>query len=189
MLLIYITVIAMLAMAKPRRGRRRRMGRYIRGNLDVDFALGTLAAQTLVSQLNADTVDERTRVTSIVATWALQGYTVTDNVGPIVVGVAHSDYSSAEIEAWVELATGWSEGDKVSQEVSNRLIRRVGTFSPPLDIASTALNDGRPVKTKLNWILNAGQNLRFWAYNQGSVAVGTTDPDVHITGHANLFPQ
>ena len=166
------------------------MGRYIRGNIDLDFALGTLAAQDVVVSAVAGVVAERTLVSSIVATYAMQGYTVTDNVGPVVVGVAHSDYSDAEIEAWIEQQTGsWSEADLPAREVASRKIRRIGSFSPPLSIASTALNDGKPMKTKLNWILNVGQNLKFWAYNQGSVAIGTTDPDVHVTGHANLWPR
>ncbi len=166
------------------------MGRYIRGNIDQDFALGTLAAQTGIRTALAATVTERTLVSSIENTYALQGFTVADNVGPIVFGVSHSDYSLAEIEAWIEQTTGaWAEGDKVAQEVSNRQIRRIGSFAPPISVATVGINDGKPVKTKLNWILNAGQTLAFWVYNQGSVAVGTTDPDMHTTGKANLWPR
>ncbi len=166
------------------------MGRYIRGNIDQDFALGTLAAQTGIRTALAATVKERTLLSSVVATYALQGYTVTDNVGPIVCGLSHSDYSLIEIEEWIEQTTGaWDEGDKVAQEVSRRQIRRVGSFDPTLSIAAVVLNDGKPVKTKLNWILNAGQTIAVWVYNQGSVSVGTTDPDMHTTGHANLWPR
>jgi len=189
MLLIYITLIAMLAMArKPRK--KRPMGRYIRGNIDADTALGTLAAQTGIRTALAAVVTERTLVSSIVCTYGLQGFTVTDNVGPVVCGVSHSDYSLVEIEQWIEQTTGaWAEADLVAQEISKRKIRRIGTFAPPLSLATVSLNDGKPIKTKLNWILNSGQTLAFWVYNQGSVAIGGTDPDFHATGHANLWPR
>ncbi len=49
------------------------------------------------------------------------------------------------------------------------------------------LNDGKPIKTKLNWILQEGQTLAFVGYNMGSVQVQTTTPDVRILGHANLW--
>ncbi len=165
------------------------MGRYIRGNIDLDFALGTLAPQDVVVQATQDTVNGRTLVSSVVATYTLQGYTVTDNVGPLQMGVAHPDYSDAEIEEWIELVTGWDEGDLISREKANRKIRRLGTFNPPLSIAAESLNAGRPIKTRLNWILNQGTGLKFWTYNAGTVAIGTTDPDVHVSGHANLWPR
>lgn len=180
-------------MAKhPRKRRGRRFRRYIKGNIDVDMALGTLAAQTLVAQAVADTVDERTFVSSAKLNWAMGDFTPIANSGPIRVGLAHSDYTAAEIEEWVELTTGWSEGDLVSQEISNRRIREVGVFPTSPGGASTGnsvLNDGKPITTKLGWILLGGQTLDVWAYNAGSAAVATTDPNMHAVGHANLWPQ
>ncbi len=165
------------------------MGRYIKGNIDLDFALGVLAPQDVVVQAVQDAVNERTLVSSIVCTYTLSGYTVVDNVGPIMVGVAHSDYVDAEIEAWIEQSTGWDEGDKIAREVAGRLIRKIGTIPMVTSLAASPLNDGKSIKTKLNWILNQGQNLKFWAYNHGSAAISGTDPDMHVDGHANLFPK
>ncbi len=192
MLLIYIIVLAVLAMArKPQRRRRRTMGRYIRGNINLKFALGTLGAGTVLLGTPADVVEERTMITSVVARYSLSGYTGGDNIGPVAIGIAHSDYSLTEVGEWVALATGWAEGDKVSQEISNRLIRRIGIFDVEGGSAGEAstLNEGRPVKTKLNWILTTGQNVNFWVLNMGSAALATTDPDVNVQGHANLFPK
>ncbi len=165
------------------------MGRYIRGNIDLDFALGTLAAQDVVVSAIQDTVNERSLISSIRCTYSLSGYTVTDNVGPIMVGVAHSDYSDAEIEAWIENALSWDEGDRAAQEVANLKIRKIGSIPMVTSLAASPLNDGKPIRTKLNWIVNQGQSLKFWAYNHGSVAVGTTDPDMHVDGHANVWPR
>ncbi len=189
MLEILVIVIAMLVMARKPTRRRRSMGRYIKGNIDLDFALGTLAAQDVVVSATQDTVNGRTLVSSIDCIYTLSGYTVVDNAGPIMVGVAHPDYADAEIEAWIENATGWDEGDKISQEIAKRLIRKIGTIPMVTSLASSPLRDGMPIKTKLNWILNQGTGLKFWAYNHGSVALSVTDPDMHVDGHANLWPR
>ncbi len=181
-----LITIVLIVMAKRR---RRSMGRYIKGNIEEDISLGTLGAETIISAAS-DTVQDRAILTSIDATWSLANYTPAANDGPIMVGVAHSDYSDTEVEQFLELDTSWAEGDKVDREVMNRLIRRIGVFDTPSDAAaSVTLNDGKPIKTKLNWILNTNQGVNYWVYNTGSGALGTTDPVVHIEGHANIFPK
>ncbi len=186
-LVIMAAVVIMMA-RKPRR--RRAMGRYIRGSVDEDMALGTLAAKTLVIQAFGDVVTERTLVTSLVAQWSLIGKTVADNQGPIMVGVSHGDYTAAEVEVWIERQNSWKEADLVAREISGRKIRRIGVFTQQgIDLGAMTLNGGRPVKTKLNWILNAGVTIDFWAYNNGSAALATTDPNVVVSGHVNLFPK
>ncbi len=166
------------------------MGRYIKGNVDEDMTLGTLAAKTAVLQQFTDAVEERSLISSLQLLWSLIGKTVADNQGPIMVGVAHSDYTLAEVEAWIELQTGWAEGDQVSREIQNRKIRRVGVFEETgQDLATQVLNQGRSVKTKLNWILTTGQSIKFWAYNNGSANLATTAPNVVLSGHANLWPR
>ncbi len=190
MLEILVIVIAMLVMAKKKPQRRRRMGRYIRGAVDEDMALGTLAAKTLVIQTFGNTVTERSLVSSVQLLWSMVGKSVADNQGPIMVGLCHSDYTAAEVEAWIEQQNSWQESDLVAREISGRKIRRVGVFPEQgADLSTQVLNDGKPIKTKLNWILNAGQSLDFWAYNNGSAALATTDPNVVISGHANLWPR
>ncbi len=166
----------------------RSMGKYLRGAVDEELALGTLASKTLVRAIFDNTVTESTLISSLVATYNLTGYTMVDNAGPITVGVAHSDYSAAEIEEVIEQTASWQAGNLVEQEKSRRKIRVIGTFSEEdLSSGSVALNDGKPIKSKLNWTLHTGQSLALWAYNNGSAALATTDPDVHLNGHANLF--
>ncbi len=170
--------------------KRRRMGRYIRGNVNEVLALGTLASLTGVIAAFDDTVEERTLISSIIASYALEGYTGVLGDGPVMVGIAHGDYSLAEIEAWIENAQGWQEGDHVAREVGARLVRVIGTFGVTVasDAGIETLNDGKKIKTKLNWILNASQTLTLWAYNLGSGAL-TTGSIVHANGHVNLFPK
>ncbi len=170
---------------------RRSMGRYLRGNLDEVIPLATLSPKDVLAVNVAGTVTERTLLSSIRATWSLGGMTPTLDAGPIQFGVAHGDYTSAEIEEWLEDAGQWTEGNKIAREISGRQIRSIGVLEAPESAAeSVVFNDGRPKKTKLNWILETGISLNLWVYNTGSVAVsGATGADVRCTGYANLFPK
>ncbi len=189
MLEILVIAIAMLVMAKTPK-RRRRMGRYIRGNVDEELTFGALGSRALVAAIFGETVNERTLVSSLVAKWSLDGLTLGENIGPFMVGVAHSDYTAAEVEAWIENTGSWNEGDLVQQEVGSRKIRQIGVFAAAtIDLMAVTLNDGKSIKTKLNWILLQGQSLDLWVYNLGAAAVATTTPSIHCEGHANLWPR
>ncbi len=163
-------------MAKHGRGRRRYRG-FRKLPFDVDIAGGTLAADDVTQTTFGTTLTEERRVLSIEASWGLTGLAATD--GPLVVGVAHSDYTAAEIEEALESSGSWDEGNKVSQEQGSRLVRQVGILTEE----ETALNDGQPVKTRLNWRLATGDTLQFWIWNRG---IGmTTGSLVKVSGHAN----
>jgi len=172
-----------------RRGRKFR--RYLRGKVEKTLDLGTLASKTLVSVNLDGSVEERTWISSVKATWSLSDFTNAIGDGPIAVGIAHSDYTDTEIEQWLETTNSWKEGDLVNQEIAKRKIRLVGTFkSSVADSQGIAvLNDGKPITTKLNFILNTGQTVSIWAYNQGDSALATTDPDMSVIGQANLWPR
>ncbi len=165
------------------------MGRYIRGNVDESFALGTLGAQALISNTWDETVEERTLVSSIVCTWALNGLLA--GQGPILFGVAHGDYGATEIEAVLENTGSWKEGDLTAQEISKRKVRIIGTFvgEGGTGTNDVRFNDGKPVKTKLNWVLQTGKTLKMWAYNISEDALSTADPTMKSSGHANLWPR
>ncbi len=183
-----LILILLPIFAAKRRGSGRRR-RYLRGNVEESLALSTLANNTLVLATFSGAVIERTLVSSIVGTWSLKDLTEVVSDGPVIVGLAHSDYTAAEIEAVIENTGSWSEGDLVAQEIAKRKIRIVGTFEElGGDISTAVLNDGVPIKTKLNWILTTGQTLDMWAYNAGSGGL-TGTAQLHCFGHANLWPQ
>ncbi len=167
------------------------MGRYIRGSIDEDLQLGTLASKTVASGLWDETVNERTLISSIVCSWSLDG--ITSPQGPIMFGVAHGDYTAAEIEQVIENTGSWNEGDKVNQEISKRQVRMIGILEQGGGgsgvIEDYGFNVGKPMKTKLNWILNQGQTIRMWAYNLSGSALSATDPAMRANGHANLWPR
>ncbi len=168
------------------------MSNYLPGNIDVDMGLGTLAANTATLG-PTNTVTESTRCTSIKNVYSYSGYTTAVDQGPIMVGVAHSDYSLAEIEAWIEQTTSWAAGDLIAKEISQRKIRKIGIFPIGGSAGSVGtanvLNDGRPIRTKLNWMLHTGQGLNFFSYNLGSAALASSSPNVNVQGKANLFTE
>ncbi len=165
------------------------MGKYIRGGIDDVLSLGTLAGKTLIGTVLDEVVRERTLISSIVAVYSASDVTLGSGIGPILVGVAHSDYSDAEIEEVIEMTDSWDEGNRVEQELSKRLIRRIGIFHFETSGGDSVLNEGRLIKTKLNWVLNSAQSLKLWAYNLGANAFATTVLLIAIQGHANLWPR
>ncbi len=167
------------------------MGRYIRGNVDEELALTTLASKDVVGAAFDEVVNERTLISSIVANYSLGNFTPGANIGPFVFGVAHGDYTDAEIEEWLESTGQWNEGNLVAREIGARKIRQIGVIGGDIDDAADIgkFNDGRQKKTKLNWILLQGQSLRLWAFNTGSQPVATTAPSLTANGHVNLWPR
>ncbi len=188
--MLEILLILMFLIGASKAKPKRKFRAYIKGRINQFLALTTLGAKTLTSDAIDDSVDELTFISSVVLTWSLQNFTIGTDDGPITVGVAHSDYTDAEIEAFVELNTNWSRGDKIAQEVGRRQVKIVGTFEQPTATQqASVLNDGRPIHTKCKWMLTTGQTIRYWAYNQGASPLATTIPVLNVTGHANLWPR
>ncbi len=163
------------------------MKRYLKGNVDENVILTDLAAATLVSSDFDETPEQDTLVSSLVASYSIDNLVA--GQGPIIFGVAHSDYSDAEIEEFIENTGSWDQGSKIEQERAKRLIRKIGTL---VGTQGTGTNDvqfngGVPVKTKLNWRLNTGDTLNLWAYNISATALSTSVPVLRAHGHANLW--
>jgi len=171
-------------------GKKRKFRPYLKGLIEINKALGALATSALVSEKPVGTVTESTWLSSVRCTWSWKDITNTVSDGPIIVGVAHSDYTDQEIEEWLELAGSWDVGNLVTKEVRRRKIRLIGTFPSPIidGTATVVLNDGKPITTKCGWMLHSSDNIDFWMYNAGSGEL-TTGSFVAITGHANLWPR
>ncbi len=115
--------------------------------------------------------------------------TVAAGQGPILVGIAHGDYTNVEIEEWIESSESWNMNDLRTQEQARRKIKRVGMLRAEGAGQTFLLNDGKPVRTKCKWVLGPGETISMWYYNTGSGALATTDPVVTTQGHANLWPM
>ncbi len=156
-------------------------GKWLKPRLNQEIAIGALAADTLVSEGGGTAVDSSVLVTSIDVMIGIHNHTAGE--GPLVIGVAHSDYSDAEIEAWLENLSSWSSEDKIAEEQARRLCRSLGMIGGAQ--VSERLWDGRQRKFKLNWRLGEGQALNFWCFNSDSNNL-TTGTVVNIDGHANV---
>ncbi len=173
----------------PKHGKSRKFKRYLRGQINEQSALGTLGGNTLLKTNVTDIVIDTTWISSIKAAWALKNFTEGADIGPILVGIAHSDYTAAEIEEWIEQSESWSANDLKGMEVARRKIRRVGLLQSLAGANAARLNDGKQIHTKCGWVLYPGQTIALWFYNVGTAAIATTDPDVTTQGHANLWPM
>jgi len=159
-------------------GKHGRRG-YVRpAKISASLPLLTLANLDVLGEVFPDTVDKPTFAVSMDGLWSLLN--ATPGEGPIEVGVAHSDYSDAEIEEWIENQGSWGSSDLVGQEVAKRKIRSVGEFAN--DVTDEVLNDGKPIRTRLRFMLNAGATLKYWAYNRSGAAL-TTGASVSLSGN------
>ncbi len=156
----------------------------LKGNVDETLALATLASNTLLGALFDETPDETVFALSLECTWSMAEHTPAE--GPIVVGVAHGDYTDAEIEAVIENTGSWDRGDLVQQEVARRKVRIVGVFDGLL--SEEKLNDGLPIKTVLKFEILTGKTLRLFAYNRDASSL-TTGSLILINGHVWLKPR
>ncbi len=166
-----------------KRNRRKRGRNWLKGSVLEGLPLSTLAASTLVAA-DMSAVNERTYAASAWLLWSNRG--ITAGEGPVRVGLAHSDYTTAEIEEYLEQTDSWNEGNLVAREVASRKIREVGVFAN--ESTEEVLNDGKMIKTALRWILLQGQTVQVWAYN-ASGATLTTGQVVGAAGHVWLQPK
>ncbi len=155
-------------MAKhPNRGRRRRPVQKL--VYSASLALLTTGSNDVVAVALSDTVDDSVYAISMDARVAIRN--VTAGEGPIVVGVAHSDYTAAEIEECLEAVASWDRGDKIALEQAARKVRTVGTFS---NVGTEeVLNNGMETRTRLGFMLEPGTTLDWWAWNKSGAALTT----------------
>ncbi len=174
-------------MAKHGRGRKVNWNKFRSGTIEIDLAMTTLAAKSLVVA-TSENVADTARISSVEAVYGINGWTAGTNVGPFLFGVAHSDYSAAEIEAFIESAGSWDIGDKLAQEIRTRRVRIIGQIGDGENAGGLAqFNDGKMLKSKLNWTLAEGDGLDFWIYNMGTAAVATTVPQFVVFGNASIW--
>lgn len=136
-----------------------------------------LAASTLVSGTFTQTVVDDMYLVSVDIICSYRAGAAPS--GPVMVGLAHSDYSDAEIEAWVELTDSWDTSNLTEQEIRRRKIRRIGTFAGAS--VSETLNDGKPIRVPLRFRVEESKTLKFWVFNQSGAALNA-DFECPISG-------
>ncbi len=175
---IYVLVVVLTCLALRKGRRRRRLTSANFRKVQTNFAggLGTLAS------LVATTISLSNGMTTEVRVSRLKGTLIWNDVtaGDVIhVGVAHSDYSSAEIEEWIESTGGVDFGNLIDGEISRRLIRNIGGM--------LGGEEGRlRFNIKLNWRLDDGDSLNIWVYNRAPDPLNTGSELVFM-GEMNLF--
>lgn len=163
------------------RGRRRRSFNLRRVRVAASLAVGALDPSDVISGTITNVTPSPLRIISAHLTFGLSDLGATADDGQEF-GIAHSDYTAAEIEECLEAAGSIDLGDKVSQERANRLVRSVGQMTgAPGTGAGLSWNDGRPVKLKLNWVLTVQDSLVAWVRN-ASGTVYTTGASLDVFG-------
>ncbi len=179
-LIILGAVLSFLGAAK--KGRRRRY--LFVPRIKESAAAGALVTNDLTATIFTGVLDRQGWVTSIDVLVTRHGFTAGE--GPIIVGIAHGDYTPPEIEEWLEATTSWTSSDKIEQEQARRKCRQIGIINDPG--SSEPYNQGRVQRVKCGWFLAVGETLQTWIYND-SAANLTTGGVVELTGKAYIVPK
>ncbi len=146
-------------------------------------AMGTASAQAGVGINFDDSLSRDHYLISMDGTYSWTGATIGE--GPIQLIINHADYSTAEVLEWWNATSQWDTSDKVAQEQSRRKCRHVG--SAMIDSISGSLNDGKPMRTKLKFVVEAGQTLALTGINDSSAGL-TTGMLIQATGKIYAKP-
>ncbi len=161
---------------------RGRMRNYAKVRVSPAIEVLAMLNQAAEATNMTATMTSSGRVTSVEGTWSIDNLVAGE--GPVHVGVCHPDYSDSEIaEAILVQVTG--PNALVEMERANRKVRIVGTFSA--QVGNRVLNDGKPIKTKLNWAFeDDGVALAMFIFNDAQQTL-TTGAFVFFEGHLNVF--
>lgn len=172
-IVVSICLVALIVLLKV----RRKGGRLWVPRMSESLATGALAVNTVTGTNFANSFRREAYVISGDFTATMHGHTAGE--GPIVVGLAHSDYSDAEIEEWLEANGSWDISDKIAQEHARRKCRILGTFSG-VGVTET-LNDGKPFRKKIGFTVESEHTLKLWAYNESGTQL-TTGTIIELKG-------
>ncbi len=173
----------------PKARRRRRPKRdWFRIPVDITEVLTTLADSAgLLQNLTTAVLTHDARITSIELSYNLVGSTLGEQ--PISMWICHSDYTLTEVEEVIELTGLLGPGEMIERERSKRLVRHIGDITHVDQTAeSVGLNDGKPIKTRLNWLIPDGKTITMVSYNNTGSPL-TTGAVVRVMGKINGYWQ
>jgi len=145
-------------------------------------SVGALASLDVMAAPIMSAPTERIRVVTADLSFILADLTATDDGAEV--GLAHGDYTVAEIEECLEAQGAVDQGDKIANERSNRLVRSIGVFTDPPGATGggSRLNGGLQIKTRLNWVLTTGDVINVWIRN-GSLTIYSTGASILCQGN------
>ncbi len=172
--LILVGLIIPLGLAKRRRSRSRGFvaipfsGSFVLSTLGSDaVVIGDLFGGNLTEDFYAISMDIDAEILNITA----------GEGNPSMLGIAHSDYTAAEIAENLNV-TLLGPGTKIEQERSRRLVRKGATFhGNELNTHTSMKASGKfgpgPQRMKIKFVIQNGKTLDVFVYNK-SGAVYTT---------------
>ncbi len=150
-------------------------------------ALGALAALDIVAGNILNAAVDVYRVISIKAAFSIVDLGAAIDDGQEI-GIAHGDYSAAEIEECLEAQGSVNVGDLIAREQADRRVRSLGyATGPAVASGSLQLDQGRIKSIRLNWLIGIGDTVKVWVRN-GSGTVYTTGASVTVLGDAWVTP-
>ncbi len=170
-----VICIADLREAVPKRYPKKRRFNLRKVKIESSLAVGALAASDVTSSALTATSANKYRVTSVKCSYMIADLPALAD-GGYQFGIAHSSYTAAQIEEAIEATGAIDIGNLVSQEQANRRVREIGTIGGSQGTAvggEILYNEGRPVKTKLNWNIGIGDTLVMYVRNGSSVIYTT----------------
>lgn len=165
MLELILVAVATIFLAKRSKKRRYSLRRV---RISPELLLSTLATDNVLSVAVTAVAVNAYRAMSIKAAYSLA--LLADGEGPITVVIAHSDYDNTEIGECLASQASIDRGNKIANEQANRLVRVIGSFT---ETGESSLNDGKPIKTRLNWYIGTGDSLQLFYKNEGNGTLTT----------------
>ncbi len=185
-ILVILAVIATPILAATRRRRRRGSRGFVAIPVNTTLALSTLGDGLVLSvALVTGTFTEDIYIMSTDLSAVLETVTAGEAM-PMQLGVAHSDYSNVEVGEALAVAL-LGPGNKVEQERTRRLVRKVAPMNEFANSAETELtmigqNGSRVVRTKVKFVVQNGKMLNFWIRNNSGGAL-TTGSILNVNGY------
>ncbi len=103
---------------------------------------------------------------------------------PLNFGFAHGDYSVTEVKEALEVKL-LGPGNKIEQERSRRLLRKIGSFMADTVSHVTMKLYGRggagQTRTKIKFMIQSGKTLNLYVYNNSGAAL-TTGASIKFQG-------
>ncbi len=164
----------------PRRRARRRSNKNF-GVLPFDTSItaGNLAADAFVAT-NLTAIAQDAQFVSTDVYISMEAHTAGE--GPVQVGIANSDLSTAEIGECLDSVPA-SQSDIIAIEQARRPVRNVGVL-PGLN-TDEVLKNGEPTRIKLQWRIRGSSDLQAWIRNKSSSPL-TTGSLIKVWGKVYL---
>ncbi len=156
-------------MARKKGGARRRQSNFAAIPVNQSLALSTLANGVVIKQTMV-TLTHPARMISADLSWFIND--LASGEDPIMVGVAAGDYTVAEIAEAINAAPT-SPSDRIEKEQAQRFVRKVGFIGDGALGTPSRLNNGKPIRTKMRWLVGDDQEPVIWAMNRTGAILST----------------